>query len=73
MGIPIHRRCRGPESNILFSHYFEESCVLLMTQKPRGTFYSAVRRKIGDLNVIMAGEIDCSLSKTSTNRLAVAC
>jgi len=53
MGIPIHRRCRGPESNILFSHYFEQSCTFVMTQKPHGTFYSVVRRKIGRLNVII--------------------
>lgn len=33
-----------------------------MTQKPHGTFFSVVHRKIGDLNVIMAGEVDCSKS-----------
>jgi len=73
MSIPIHRRCRDPESNILFSHYFEQSCTFPMTQKPHGTFYSVVRRKIGRLNVIMAGEIDCSMSRVSTNQLEVAC
>jgi len=62
MGIPIHRRCRGLESNTPFSHCFEELCARSMTQKPHGTFYSVVNRKIGDLNVIMAGEIDCSMS-----------
>ena len=62
MGIPIHRHCHGSESNIPFSHCFEELCARSMTQKPHGTFYGVVHRKIGDLNVIMAGEIDCSTS-----------
>ena len=34
-----------------------------MTQKPHGTFFSVVQRNIGDLNVIMAGEVDCSKSR----------
>ena len=33
-----------------------------MTEKPHGLFFSVVQRQIGDLNVIMAGEVDCSKS-----------
>ncbi|KAF9780000.1 hypothetical protein BJ322DRAFT_1084144 [Thelephora terrestris] len=42
---------------------FEKLCTRPMTPKPHGIFFSVVRRKIGGLNVIMAGEVDCSSSK----------
>jgi len=49
-------------SNTTFSYCFEEVCARSMTKKLYGTFYSVVRRKIGSLDVIMAGEVDCSAS-----------
>ena len=73
MGTFIHRRYRGPDSDITFSYCFEELCTRSMTQKPHGTFFSVVHRKIGDLNVIMAGEIDCSTSMHFDQSLAIGC
>ena len=75
MGIPSYCCCRGPGSNITFSHCFEEMCTRSTTQKSYGTFFSVVHRKIDDLNIIMAGEIDCSTSirMRLTNRLTMPC
>jgi len=58
-------RTEIPHSGPYYGHCFEELCARPMTQKPYGTFYSVVHRKIGDLNVIMAGEIDCSTTKNA--------
>ena len=44
------------------SDCFEKLCTRPMTQKPHGLFFSVVRRKIGDHDVIMSGEVDCSSS-----------
>ena len=44
------------------SNCFENLCTRPMTKKLHGIFFSIVRRKIGDLDVIMAGEVDCSSS-----------
>jgi hypothetical protein len=62
MGISIRRLRHGPDSNITYSYCFEELCTRSMTRGPHGTFFSIIHRKIGDLNVIMAGEVDCSES-----------
>ena len=64
MGIPSHSR-HDPGSNITLSYCFEELCAHSTAEKPHGTFYSVVSRRIGELNIIMAGEVDCS---TSTHR-----
>ena len=61
MGIP-HHRLRDSGSNITSSYCFEELCTRSMTQKRHGTFFSVVRRNIGGLGIIMAGEVDCSAS-----------
>jgi hypothetical protein len=55
--------CTSVGSNITLSDSFEKLCTRPMTEKTHGTFFSVVRRKIGDHDVIMAGEIDCSSSK----------
>ena len=65
MGIPSHRCFCDPISDITFRYCFEELCTRSMTRKPHGTFYSIVHRNIGGLNVIMAGEVDCSTSMHS--------
>jgi len=62
MGMPSHRRHRGTDTDITLSHCFEKLCTRSRTRKPHGTFYSVVSREIGDLNIIMAGEVDCSTS-----------
>lgn len=61
MGMPSHNR-HDPGTDILLSYCFEELCTHSTARQPHGTFYSVVSRKIGGLNVIMAGEIDCSTS-----------
>ena len=61
-GIPSHRRRRDFSPNISLSYCFEELCTGSTVQEPHGTFFSIVSRKIGGLNIIMAGEIDCSTS-----------
>jgi len=61
MGIYPYTR-HDPGSNITLSYCFEELCAHSTAKKPHGTFYSVVSRKIGGLDVIMAGEIDCSTS-----------
>ncbi|KAF9779987.1 hypothetical protein BJ322DRAFT_1023892 [Thelephora terrestris] len=48
------------------SDCFERACARLMTEKPHGVFFSVVRRKIGDYDVIMAGEVDCTDKKPKT-------
>ncbi|KAF9651206.1 hypothetical protein BDM02DRAFT_901105 [Thelephora ganbajun] len=62
MGISSRRRRHDSGSDITFSDCFEILCTRSTMQKHRGTFFSIVRRKIGDLNIIMAGEVDCSTS-----------
>lgn len=59
--IPLYIR-HDPGTNIALSYCFEELCARSTAEKPHGTFFSVVTRKIGELNVIMAGEVDCSLS-----------
>ena len=61
MGMPS-RNCHDPSPNVTLSYCFEELCAHSTAEKPHGTFYSVVSRKIGNLNVIMAGEVDCSTS-----------
>jgi len=51
-----------PGTNATLSYCFEELCAHSTAEKLHGTFFSVVTRKIGELNVIMAGEVDCSLS-----------
>jgi hypothetical protein len=60
MGMPSRRCRRDPDSNVTHSYCFEELCTRSTAQKDHGTFYSIVGRKIGGLNIIMAGEVDCS-------------
>lgn len=62
MGISSHHRRRDSGSNTTYSHCFEELCTHSITEKPHGIFFSVVRRKFDDLNIIMAGEVDCSSS-----------
>ena len=57
---PFHSPCYDPDSNITLSHCFEKLCTHSKAIKPHGEFFSVVQRKIGDFNVIMAGEVDCS-------------
>ena len=59
--IPLYIR-HDPGTNIALSYCFEELCTGSTVQEPHGTFFSIVSRKIGGLNIIMAGEIDCSTS-----------
>ena len=61
MGISLHIR-HDSGTEIALSYCFEELCARSMAEKPHGTFFSVVTRKIGELNVIMAGEVDCSTS-----------
>ena len=49
-------------ADITLSHCFEKLCTRSRTQKPHGTFYSVVSRAIDEINIIMAGEVDCSTS-----------
>jgi len=49
-------------ADITLSHCFEKLCTRSRTQKPHGTFYSVVSREIDEINIIMAGEVDCSTS-----------
>ncbi|KAF9780015.1 hypothetical protein BJ322DRAFT_304951 [Thelephora terrestris] len=44
---------------------FERACTRPMTERPHGVFSSVVRRKIGNYDVIMAGEVDCTDKKPS--------
>jgi len=60
---------RGP----YYGYCFEKACTQPKTEKPHGTFFSVVRRKISDLTVIMAGEIDCSKGMHSDQSVDVAC
>lgn len=64
MGTPHCHCLRVSTSNpgIIYSDCFEKLCARPVTEEPHGTFFSVVRRKIGDLDVIMAGEVDCSSS-----------
>jgi len=61
MGITLHTR-HDPGTDVALSYCFEELCARSTAKKPHGTFFSVVTRKVGELNVIMAGEVDCSLS-----------
>jgi len=61
MGMPSHSRY-DPGPDITLSYCFEELCAHSTAKKPHGTFFSIVTRKIGELNIIMAGEVDCSTS-----------
>ena len=61
MGMPSPATARTlTPANITPSHYFEKLCTRSRTWKPHGTFFSVVSRDIDELNVIMAGEVDCS-------------
>ena len=51
-------------ADITLSHCFEQLCTRSRTQKPHGTFYAVVSREIDEINVIMAGEVDCSTTGT---------
>jgi len=41
-------------------HCFEEVCTVSETSEPNGRFCSIVSRRLGDLNIVMAGEVDCA-------------
>ena len=58
----LSRSRHDPGPDITLSYCFEELCARSTAEKPHGTFFSVVTRKIGELNIIMAGEVDCSTS-----------
>jgi len=62
MGIPSPNCRHNPDSDFMLSYRFELECTqqTVETNLSRSTFYTVVRRKIGELNIIMAGEIDCT-------------
>ena len=64
MGTLNHHYPGGSSSDpeMIFSDCFEKLCARSTTQERHGTFFSVVHRKIGDLDIIMAGEVDCSSS-----------
>ncbi|KAF9651207.1 hypothetical protein BDM02DRAFT_3184692 [Thelephora ganbajun] len=43
-----------------FGHCFEEVCTASETSEPNGRFCSIVSRRLGDLSIVMAGEVDCA-------------
>ncbi|KAF9779986.1 hypothetical protein BJ322DRAFT_1164997 [Thelephora terrestris] len=55
-------RILGKSFVIQDSDCFENVGTRPMTKRPRGIFFSVVRRKIGNHDVIMSGEVDCSSS-----------
>ena len=48
---------------MIFSDCFEKLCTRKMTKRLHGIFFGVVSRRIGDVEIIMAGEVDCSSSR----------
>ena len=65
LGTPLHGYFYDSTPDTTPSYCFEELCTNSTAQKPHGTFYSVVSRRIGELDIIMAGEVDCSTSMHS--------
>ena len=74
MGMPPLSR-HDPGTNVTLSYYFEEACTRTTETAVKDShpaFYTVVSRTIGELTVVMAGEVDCSNSKgTRYDRLVI--